>query len=147
MRKTTHKNTLTQVVFVFLNPQFDHPLGLLEDHHGFFQPTVIQPNIINGQQTITWLQGSYSITKDNFTSIFFLVKEGLSNELVQCVVLMVYLCAILPLCISEMIKGFPGFLLAANQNLFVVNYLFFNFALLQQFNAITTSNLILYRVC
>ncbi len=141
MRKTTHKTPLTQVVLVFLNAQFDHPLGLLEDHHGFFHPTVIQPNIINGQQTISWLQGSYSITKDHFTSIS--VKEGLSHELVQCVALMVYLCAILPLCISEMIKGFPGFLLAANQNLSVVNY-FLICIIATQLNAITTKLDIIY---
>lgn len=50
----------TNVVLVFLDPEFDHVLGLLQDVHGVLHGAVLQTHTVDGQQPVSRLQGACS---------------------------------------------------------------------------------------
>ena len=50
----------TDVVLVFLDPEFDHVLSLLQDVHGVLHGAVLQTHAVDGQQPVSRLQSACS---------------------------------------------------------------------------------------
>lgn len=55
----------TNVVLVFLDSEFDHVLGLLQDVHGVLHCAVLQPHAVDGQQPVSGLQSACSTGHDS----------------------------------------------------------------------------------
>lgn len=54
------ETSCTDIVLIFLDSQFDHVLGLLQDVHGVLHGAVLQTHTVDGQQPVSRLQGACS---------------------------------------------------------------------------------------
>lgn len=100
---------LTGVVFILPDLQLHQVLALPQDLHSILHGAVVQADVVNGQQLVTWLQGA-SPTGAGWG------QEGAQHKQEQNPPLGLghpYLCATLPFLMSEMTRGSPRFLLAA----------------------------------
>lgn len=59
------ETSCTDIVLIFLDSEFDHVLGLLQDVHGVLHGAVLQTHTVDGQQPVSRLQGACSAQHNN----------------------------------------------------------------------------------